>query len=73
MVVHKEILARPHDPAPLLDPTGSNKGGILLQVGFPGRAPQGAREPCLGRPGRPPGRFGLGPGLPGWVLGTGLG
>ena len=68
MVGHNEALARPLDPAPLLDPKGSNKEGNPT----PSRIPW-ARASCLGRPGRPPGQFGLGPGFIGWVLGTGLG
>ena len=48
---------RPMTPPPLLDPTGSNKGGVLLEVGL-----LGAR--ALGP--------GTAWGTPGWV-GSGLG
>ena len=55
-------------PAPLLDLTGSNKGGILLQVGFLGARALGARATCLGQPGRTPGRVGMVWAWPSWAL-----
>ena len=61
---------RPNGPTPLLDPTRSNKRGILLQVGFLKARALGAHAKALGQPSKPPGRVGMGLGCPGWALRT---
>ena len=49
---------RPMTPPPLLDPTGSNKGGVLLEVGLLGARAQGRMPWDLGWPGEPQARLG---------------